>query len=363
MKSILTARQPFRRCFWLPLAIAVLGSPLSADDIEPLGKQIYQSQCAVCHGKQGEGTDEYERALIGDLSVAQLAEVIAETMPAEDPGSLSAEQSLAVATYVHGSFYSAIARERSRPARIELARLTVSQHRRALTDLIASFRGPSNWGTDRGLQADYYRGRRPGSNRNRAASRIDPSVDFDFGTEAPMSEITDSRRFSIRWQGAIYVPETGYYDFVVRTENAARLWINDMDNMLLDAWVKSGDDTEYNGRLFLLGGTAYPLRLEFTKANQGVDDSKKDLPPAEANITLLWSRPSGALEPIPSRHLSPHSTPESYVCTTPFPPDDRSYGWERGVSVSKAWEQATTNAAIDAASYVAAQVNRLAGTR
>ena len=177
-----------------------------------------------------------------------------------------------------------------------------------------------------------------------------------------MPKITDPRRFSIRWEGAIHAPETGYYDFVVRTENAARLWVNDMNNMLLDAWVKSGDDTEYKSRLFLLGGTAYPLRLEFTKANQGVDDSKKDLPPAKANITLLWRRPSGALEPIPSRHLSPHSTPESYVCSTPFPPDDRSYGWERGVSVSKAWEQATTNAAIDAAGYVAARVNRLAGT-
>jgi hypothetical protein len=177
-----------------------------------------------------------------------------------------------------------------------------------------------------------------------------------------MPEITDPRRFSIRWEGAIHAPETGYYDFVVRTENAARLWINDMDNMLLDAWVKSGDDTEYKSRLFLLGGTAYPLRLEFTKANQGVDDSKKDLPPAKANVSLLWMRPSGALEPIPTRHLSPHSTPESYVCATPFPPDDRSYGWERGVSVSKAWEQATTNAAIDAAGYVSARVNRLAGT-
>ena len=152
MKSILTARHTLGRCCWLPLAIAVLGRPLPAEDIEPLGQEIYQSQCAVCHGKQGEGTDEYERALIGDLSVAQLAEVIAETMPAEDPGSLSAQQSLAVATYVHGTFYSAIARERSRPGRIELARLTVSQHRRALTDLIASFRGPSTWSTDRGCR-------------------------------------------------------------------------------------------------------------------------------------------------------------------------------------------------------------------
>jgi hypothetical protein len=362
MKSMLNATLPLRCCFWLLPAVVAGYHPVSADDDGPLGKRIYGTQCAICHGQQGEGSDEYDRELTGDLSIAQLADVIGETMPLDDPGSLSAEQSLAVATYVHDAFYSPIARQRSRPARIELARLTVTQHRRALTDLIASFRGPTNWGDERGLQAEYYRGRQPGSSRNRAISRIDPRVDFDFGTKAPSSEITDPLRFSIRWDGAIHAPETGFYEFVVRTENATRLWINDMDNMLLDAWVKSGDDTEYAARLFLLGGTAYPLRLEFTKANQGVDDSDKDLPPATASITLLWRRPSGALQPIPNRYFSPESTPESYVCSTPFPPDDRSYGWERGVSVSKAWEQATTSAAIDMAGYVAARVNRLAGT-
>jgi hypothetical protein len=244
-----------------------------------------------------------------------------------------------------------------------LARLTVKQYRRALTDLVASFRGRANWGEDRGLQADYYRGRRPQGSRNRAVSRIDPQIEFDFGTEAPMEEITDPRRFSIRWEGSLYASETGHYDFVIRTENAARLWINDREEPLVDAWVKSGDETEYKGRLFLLGGTVYPLRLEFTKANQGVDDSKKDLPPEKANITLLWKRPMGTLETIPNRHLSPHSTPESFVCSTPFPPDDRSYGWERGTSVSKAWQQATTNAAIETAGYIADRINELAGTR
>src|SRR5688572_19987657 len=37
------------------------------------GEQIYRKQCASCHGKNGEGTDEYfPRALTGDRSVAQL---------------------------------------------------------------------------------------------------------------------------------------------------------------------------------------------------------------------------------------------------------------------------------------------------
>jgi hypothetical protein len=52
-----------------------------------------------------------------------------------------------------------------------------------------------------------------------------------------------------------------------------------------------------------------------------------------------------------------------FVCSAPFPPDDRSLGWERGSTVSKEWDQATTDAAIEAATYVAERVNDLAGTR
>src|SRR5262249_36500338 len=66
--------------------------------------------------------------------------------------------------------------------------------------------------------------------------------------------------------------------------------------------------------------------------------------------------------PIPSRHLSPDEAAESFICATPFPPDDRSYGWERGAAVSKAWDEATTDAAIEAGVYIAARMFDLAGT-
>jgi hypothetical protein len=49
------------------------------------------------------------------------------------------------------------------------------------------------------------------------------------------------------------------------------------------------------------------------------------------------------------------------VVATPFPPDDRSIGYERGTSVSKAWDRATTDAAIEVAGYVVAHLGELAG--
>ncbi|MBC8870352.1 MAG: DUF1592 domain-containing protein [Planctomycetes bacterium] len=325
--------------------------------------QLYRTKCAHCHGERGEGADEYDHSLEGSLSVAQLAKLIGETMPEDDPGSLSQEENKSVAAYIHDAFYSPIARERSRPVRIDLARLTVRQYRQTVADLIGSFREPVRWGDQRGLRGEYFKGRRI---RSSVAKRIDPNVNFDFGTKAPVPEITQPHEFSIRWQGSFLAPDTGIHDFVIRTEHAARLWVNDTETPLIDAWVKSGNDTEYKASLFLVGGRIYPVRLDFTKAKQGVDDSDKQKgkpKSAPASITLLWKAPRGVLEPIPARQLSVDSAPEQFVCTTPFPPDDRSYGWKRGTSVSKAWDHATTDAAIEAASYIADNLDGLAGTK
>ncbi|MCE9560599.1 MAG: DUF1592 domain-containing protein [Planctomycetes bacterium] len=175
----------------------------------------------------------------------------------------------------------------------------------------------------------------------------------------------DPHQFSIRWEGSVLAPETGLYDFVVKTDQALRLWVNDNKKPVIDAWVKSGTDTEYRASVYLLAGRYYPVKLEFSKAKQGVDDSKKNPnpPPKNAFISLNWKRPKGTLEVIPGRCLSPVKMPEVAVIESPFPPDDRSLGWERGTSISKEWESATTDGAIEAASYVLARLPELAGAQ
>jgi hypothetical protein len=97
------------------------------------------------------------------------------------------------------------------------------------------------------------------SGKSSAVKRVDRQIDFDFGTEAPVPEITEPHEFSIRWQGSLMAPETGLYDFVVRTEHALRLWVNDTETALIDRWVKSGNDTEYRGQPLSGSGTGLPL--------------------------------------------------------------------------------------------------------
>jgi hypothetical protein len=328
------------------------------------GAQIYKEMCASCHGAAGEGTPEdYPRPLAGDRTVAQLTKFIARTMPEDDPGTCVGPDAEKVAAFIHDAFYSKAAQARNAPARIELAHLTVRQYRNAVADLMGSFRNAFQRDERRGLHAEYYKSRRFRTGE-RVIERIDPRVQFDFGEVSPDPEKMEADQFSIRWDGSVLAPETGEYEIVVRTEHATRLWLNDLNRPLIDAWVKSGNDNEYRAAVFLLGGRAYPFRLEFSKAKQGVDDSKKNKPkppPVRASIALLWKLPHRTLEPIPEHALSPGSAPETFVLTTPFPPDDRSVGYERGTSVSKAWDQATTDAAIETAGYVIAHLSELAG--
>lgn len=336
---------------------------LGAD--EPPGAAIYREHCLRCHGEQGRGTDVVRAPLVGDRSVDQLAGYVHDTMPEDDPTAVTGAAARLVSEWIHAGFYSALARERNRPARVELARLTVRQHKNAIADLVAGFRGEQPpVTTERGLRGEYFQGRDFNGQR-RVFERIDGTVNFDFGVEGPDPERFEPGRFAIRWQGSIVPTESGVHEFVVRTEHAVRLLVNHPDwdgPPLIDAWVKSGDDREYRGTIHLLAGRAYPLRLEFSKASQGVDNPVHERP-RHASIELLWRPPHGVVEPVPERALIPARSPATFVVTTPFPPDDRSIGYERGSTVSKEWLAAVEAAASETAAWVRSQAGRLAGVK
>lgn len=349
------------------LALAAALFPNVALGDEPTGQQLYKSNCARCHGATGEGTQKAPQPLAGDKGVKRLALVIDHTMPEDDPDKLDRAESTRVAEYIHDAFYSPVAQARLNPPRVELSRLTVKQYRNSVADLVGGFR-PSGKVDDakHGLRGEYFNARNFQNNK-RLIDRTDSEVDFDFGTTGPapgenMKGSFDPHQFSIRWEGSVLAPESGTYEFVVKTEHALRLWVNDARKPLIDGWVKSGSDTEFRASLPLLAGRAYTVRLEFSKAKQGVDDTKKNPnPPAKkASIALLWKRPHAADEIIPARHLRPARSPEVMVVEAAFPPDDRSFGWERGTTVSKEWEAATTEGAIEVATYVTARLPELA---
>jgi mono/diheme cytochrome c family protein len=332
----------------MPRTLAFLLLAASVAAAAPDGAKLYREQCARCHGDAGQGVKrKYDEPLAGELAVPQLAEQVWKTMPDGKPESLTKEEAKAVAEFMHAAFYSPAARDKANPVRADAARLTVNQYRHAAADLIGTFRGGTNQWKDggQGLKGEYFADR---NHRNRVKERTDPTVAFDFKTDPPTDGKYDEHEYSIRWTGSVLTPESGEYTFAVKSDQAVLLWVNGEN--VVNAKVKSGDQTEYTATLPLTGGRVYPLRLEFSKALQGVKDKKPK--PVPAFVRLEWKRPHGAVEPIPARFLSPHPVPEQFVVGTPFPPDDKSMGWERGTRVSKEWDAAVTEAALELAAYV-----------
>ncbi len=73
------------------------------------------------------------------------------------------------------------------------------------------------------------------------------------------------------------------------------------------------------GRSIFWEGEFIPCELELSRSKEKT-----------SSIALEWKLPRRAFEVIPRRNLSPNSVPETFVLQTPFPPDDRSVGYERG---------------------------------
>jgi hypothetical protein len=349
------------------LAPVFAGTTLQAVALESHpGKAIYERLCVDCHAPNGEGVeDKADDPLAGSRSLDSLADRIERTMPEDEEHLCAGGDARKVAEYIYHAFYSAEARSLKTPARIDLVRLTVPQYRNSVADLILGFRGKIQIGDSRGLAASYFgdykyneRQERKDEKRPDRFEFTDPLIKQDFGEGIPgRNELKgfSPERFSIRWAGSILPEETGHYEFVIRTRNGVRLWVNETDEdspKTIDGWVApSNEIREERGSAFLLGGRPYPLRLDFFKYKEKA-----------AFIELLWKTPHGVLETVPTRNLLPERGRESLSVASPFPADDRSVGYERGTTVSRAWLDAVTAGAIDAGDYVVEHLDELART-
>src|SRR5688572_22912941 len=198
------------------------------------GEQIYAQMCAKCHGAKGEGVaGKYDEALVGDRSVKALTRLIEKTMPEDAAGTCVGPDAEKVASYIHDTFYSPAARARLQPARIDLARLTVGQYRNAVADVFASLRnGPQGIPKAGGLQGQYYASRN--FREKKVIARTDSKIEFVFEKATPDEKLIPGEEFSIRWRGSVIAEETGDYEFVVKTENGTRLWVNNDQKPLID---------------------------------------------------------------------------------------------------------------------------------
>lgn len=357
-------------------AMALLWASVTfAGEINPEhpGAKIYRDKCADCHGKTGEGVaSKYDEPLAGQRNVPALAKYIAKSMPEDKEGTVIGKDAEAVAAYIYDAFYSPAAQMRNSPVRQDLSRLTVEQYQNSVADLIGRFQGGFDrpFGKTHGLKGRYS-GRFPvhtgpimvprsdaeRAERNKkertSFERTDNVISFHWGADSPDVNQLRPDDFTTRWDGSIFAAETGMYEFIVKTENGVRLFVNNPREPLIDAWVTPGPNVrEEKKSVFLLGGRAYPIALEHMKFND-----------KSASVELHWKTPHGTRELVSAEVLDPQGRAATMVVATTFPADDRSDGYERGTTISKEWDQATTQAAIEVMSYVITNLDGFTGSK
>ncbi len=326
----------------LPIGLVLAEDSVDVSVDDPLfrrGAVIYAKSCVACHGDKGQGVaDFYPDPLIGDATIGELTKLIADTMPEEDPASCVAEDAAAVAAYLHYAFYSEAAQVRNRPPRIGLARLTAEQLRQSLADLFTRVDGRADVTEERGVSGKYFDGA-GWNDKKKKIERVDPVIDFDFGHDGP-GEGIDGKEFYVYWSGGLRTDVSGRYEFVVHSPTAFELYLGDNDRILINNRVQSGDQTEFRKSIQLTAGRIYPLRLELIQRKR-----KTEQPPA--SIRLAWVPPSGTEHTIPHQNLVPTWAPAAFALQTQLPPDDRSYGYERGTAIDRQWDESTTAAALE----------------
>ncbi|MBK5256239.1 MAG: hypothetical protein JJE39_09430, partial [Vicinamibacteria bacterium] len=136
-----------------------------------------------------------------------------------------------------------------------------------------------------GLTGDYFANT---TLSGLSQTRVDPTVNFDWGTGSPGFGGLGSDDLSIRWSGWVETGLSETYTFCTRTDDGVRLWVN--RSLLVDHWAGQAA-TEWCGAIALQAGTKYVITMEYYENA------------AAALAQLYWSSPSMPKVIIPQGRL------------------------------------------------------------
>ncbi len=138
-----------------------------------------------------------------------------------------------------------------------------------------------------GLVASYY----PGLEfSGPPVVRIDPVVDFDWGSGGPGGGIPGNE-FSSRWTGFVLTADAGTYAFSTTTNDGARLWVD--GELLIDEWQQQ-TATEFTATIDLPADAEITIRMEhFQEGGTAVAELRWQ-PPGGAEVIL----PESATRPV-----------------------------------------------------------------
>jgi hypothetical protein len=139
-----------------------------------------------------------------------------------------------------------------------------------------------------GLFGEYYHGSAGDPWQDLRLERIDPTVDFNWGTSSPDPSV-NSNNFTVRWTGMLTAPNSATYTFYTQSDDGIRLWVG--GQQIINNWTDHSNTLD-TGDIALVAGQQYEIILEYYEAG------------GDAVCELSWSTPSMERAAIPSQYLS-----------------------------------------------------------
>lgn len=130
-----------------------------------------------------------------------------------------------------------------------------------------------------------------------ALSRLDKTVDFDWGMGSPAEGIREDH-FEVTWEGFLEAEFSEPYLLHLMVDDGARLWLG--QDLLIDAW-RDGAVRQESARVQLEAGRKYPLRIEYYENTQ------------DAVMKFLWNSPSTPRQVVPQSRLYVTADPSSLL--------------------------------------------------
>jgi hypothetical protein len=149
-------------------------------------------------------------------------------------------------------------------------------------------------GNGDGLRGTYFQGTALAGSP--LLTRVDQTVNFNWGGGSPAPGVVPNDQFSVRWEGLVEARSDELYTFYVTHDDGARLWVN--GQLIIDKWTDHAA-VEDSGSIALQLGQRYAIRLEFYE-NGG-----------DASAILAWSTPLGIEKQV---------VPQSQLYSTNVPP-------------------------------------------
>jgi hypothetical protein len=126
--------------------------------------------------------------------------------------------------------------------------------------------------------------------QNVKLTRIDPGVNFQWGSGSPEPNVIDTDNFAVRWTGELEVPLTGRYTFMTTTDDGVLLYVNGVE--MAKSW-RTQTAVEQGSTIDLVAGEFASIKMLYFATT------------GNAQAELSWGHDAFPLEIIPAVALSP----------------------------------------------------------